>query len=118
MTETLSVSLAPGMRPGKSNGSIKRVKPINEDTPSEFPGAEFGALVRGKYAARYAIATNVVVIDPALSESFPNAEAVNGGLRELLRARELMSQIFAPAIPSPSVTVAPARPALRKQAIR
>ena len=97
---------------------MKRAKPITEDTPNEFPSAKLDAVVRGKYAARYANATNVVVIDPALSESFPNAEAVNGGLRELLRTRDLMSQILAPAIPSPSVTVAPARPALRKQAIR
>jgi hypothetical protein len=41
-------------------------------------------LVRGKYAARYAKATNIVVIDPALTKVFPNNEAVDDALRGLL----------------------------------
>ena len=43
-----------------------------------------GPLVRGKYAGRYAKATNVVVIDPSLIKAFPNYEAVNDALRSLL----------------------------------
>lgn len=41
-------------------------------------------LVRGKYAVRYAKATNVVVIDESLTKAFPNTDAVNEALRSLL----------------------------------
>lgn len=44
--------------------------------------------VRGKYAQRYREGSNVVVIDPELSKAFPNADAVNQALREILAKRE------------------------------
>ena len=44
--------------------------------------------VRGKYAQRYREGSNVVVIDPDLSKAFPNADAVNQALREVLARRE------------------------------
>jgi len=44
--------------------------------------------VRGKYAQRYHEGSNVVVIDPDLSKAFPNADAVNQALREVLAKRE------------------------------
>lgn len=44
--------------------------------------------VRGKYAKRYREVSNVVVIDPDLSKAFPNADAVNQALREVLAKRE------------------------------
>lgn len=44
--------------------------------------------VRGKYARRYREGSNVVVIDPDLSKAFPNADAVNQALREVLAKRE------------------------------
>ena len=43
--------------------------------------------VRGKYAKRVRRDSIVVSIDPELSIEFPTAEAVNEGLRELLRRR-------------------------------
>ena len=39
---------------------------------------------RGKYAARYAAGTNVVVLDPDVAAAFPTPEAVNAALRALL----------------------------------
>lgn len=39
---------------------------------------------RGKYAARYAEGTNVVVLEPDVAAAFPNAAAVNTALRALL----------------------------------
>jgi hypothetical protein len=51
---------------------------------AEYSRADLGPLVRGKYAARYAKATNIVVIDPALTKAFPNNDAVNDALRGLL----------------------------------
>ena len=51
---------------------------------AEYRREDLGPLVRGKYAARYAKASNIVVIDPALTKAFPNSEAVNEALRGLL----------------------------------
>ncbi|MEO5956689.1 MAG: hypothetical protein ABIR36_13510 [Nitrospiraceae bacterium] len=50
----------------------------------EYRRSDFGKLVRGKYAARAARETNVVVLEPELAEAFPNAKAVNEALRGLL----------------------------------
>ena len=51
---------------------------------AEYRREDLGPLVRGKYAARYAKSTNVVVIDPSLTRVFPNSEAVNDALRSLM----------------------------------
>ena len=58
-------------------------KPADE-LRSEYRRSDFGKLVRGKYAARVATETNVVVLEPELAEAFPNAKAVNEALRGLL----------------------------------
>ena len=42
----------------------------------------FGGGERGKYAARYAEGSNVVVLDPDVAAVFPDAESVNRALRE------------------------------------
>ena len=39
---------------------------------------------RGKYAARYAEGTNLVLLEPDVAEAFPDAAAVNEALRALL----------------------------------
>jgi hypothetical protein len=44
---------------------------------------DFSQGIRGKYAKRYAEGTNIVVIDPDLSEYFPDHDAVNDALRGL-----------------------------------
>ena len=63
---------------------MKKVNTKLDEMRAEYTRADLGPLVRGKYAARYAKATNVVVIDPALTKAFPNNEAVNDALRSLL----------------------------------
>ena len=50
----------------------------------EYTRADLGPVVRGKYASRIAAASNVVVIDRAVSKAFPNEESVNAALRGLL----------------------------------
>lgn len=50
----------------------------------EYKRSDFGELVRGKYAARIATATNVVVLEPEVAAVFPNDKAVNEALRGLL----------------------------------
>ena len=63
---------------------MKKANVSDTELRSEYTRADMGALVRGKYAARYAKASNVVVIDPALTKAFPNNTAVNDALRSLL----------------------------------
>ena len=50
----------------------------------EYTRTDLGPLVRGKYTRRIAAASNVVVIDSAVSTAFPNEESVNAALRGLL----------------------------------
>ena len=63
---------------------MKKAGSPNDEMRAGYEREDLGPLVRGKYAARYAKATNVVVIDPALTKAFPNSEAVNEALRGLL----------------------------------
>lgn len=46
---------------------------------------DFSGGVRGKYAARYAEGTNVIVLAPDVAEVFPDSIAVNEALRTLVR---------------------------------
>ena len=52
---------------------------------------DFSKGVRGKYAARYASGTNVVVLEPDVAREFPTESEVNETLRavaKLLRSRK------------------------------
>lgn len=44
---------------------------------------DFSGGVRGKYAARYAQGSNVVVLEPDVAKIFPDAASVNQALRSL-----------------------------------
>lgn len=44
---------------------------------------DFSRGVRGKYADRYARASNVVVLDPDVARLFPDSDSVNRALRAL-----------------------------------
>jgi hypothetical protein len=83
---------------------MKTAKPTKDDLRSEYRREDLGPIVRGKYAARYAKATNVVVIDPALAKAFPNSEAVNAALRGLL------------SVATSAARTTPAKPRPRKRA--
>ena len=63
---------------------MKKAKPKDDEMRAEYQREDLGPLVRGKYAARYAKSTNIVVIDPKLTKAFPNSDAVNDALRSLL----------------------------------
>ena len=71
----------------------KRPTPKADQDIPEFTREQLGVVVRGKYAARYAKATNIVVIDPALTKAFPNSEAVNEALRGLLALTEQTARL-------------------------
>lgn len=56
-----------------------------DELRADYQRQDLGKLVRGKYASRLARASNVVVIDQALTKAFPNSDAVNAALRGLLQ---------------------------------
>lgn len=56
-----------------------------DDVLPEYPAALIREGRRGKYAARYAEGTNVVVLDPDVAAAFPTSSAVNSALRTLLK---------------------------------
>lgn len=68
-----------------------------EEMRDAYRRDDLGSLVRGRYAAAYAKATNVVVIDPTLSKVFPNSEAVNDALRSFIAVANLTTHIAARA---------------------
>ncbi len=56
---------------------------VQNDLRTEYKRSDFPALERGKYVARLRVKSNVVVIDPDVTDLFPNADAVNSALRSL-----------------------------------
>ena len=67
---------------------MKKASRVSGDMRDHY---DFRGGVRGKYAARYAEGTNVVVLDRDVAEIFPDRESVNEALRavgQVLRMRE------------------------------
>ena len=54
----------------------------DDDMPGEI---DFSGGVRGKYVARYAEGTNVVLLAPDVRAVFADSESVNAALRTLIR---------------------------------
>lgn len=82
------------MKQGRSDDDQERAPEAPDRTRSEpdagidpdeiLPEYDFRGAVRGKYAARYAEGTNVVLLDPDVAAAFPDSAAVNAALRALL----------------------------------
>ena len=68
---------------GENKTVMKKTNP-NNGLRSEYDFATMQGGVRGKYARRYREGTNVVLLEPAVAEAFPNDEAVNQALRGVL----------------------------------
>lgn len=62
----------------------KADKKADDELRSEYERSDFGELTRGRYAARLAEETNVVVLDPEVAAAFPNDAAVNEALHGLI----------------------------------
>jgi len=59
-------------------------KAIDEDEmPAEI---DFSNAERGRYAARVGAGVRMVILEPDVTEFFPDSEAVNAALRMVLRA--------------------------------
>ncbi|HEX6901728.1 MAG TPA: hypothetical protein VF789_18540 [Thermoanaerobaculia bacterium] len=68
---------------------MKKVKPkAADELRPEYQRSDFGTMVRGKYAARIAAETNIVVLEPKVAKVFPNDKAVNEALRGLIKIAE------------------------------
>ena len=64
----------------------RRRRPRTGEMRKEY---DFAGGVRGKYAARYAKGSNVVVLAPDVAEAFRTAEEVNEALRAYLPRRPI-----------------------------
>jgi len=68
-------------------------KAVEKKKPEMLDEYDFSQGERGKYAARYAEGTNVVVLAPDVAAAFPSTKAVNDALRALAKiARETTSK--------------------------
>jgi hypothetical protein len=69
---------------------------MKDDLRRSYKRSDFPAgFTRGKYAARLAAGSNVVVLDPENAAAFPTSEAVNealGGLLRVAKSARLTSQ--------------------------
>lgn len=62
----------------------KKAETIAEGMAPEYDFSSMGKAVRGKYYERMKRGSNLVVLDPDLTEAFPTSESVNDALRSLL----------------------------------
>jgi uncharacterized protein YcsI (UPF0317 family) len=65
----------------------------NNEMRAEYRRDDLGKGIRGKYAARYAEGTNLVLLDDKVAKAFPTAAAVNSALLALLALTEQTAQI-------------------------
>lgn len=61
-----------------------------DELRSEYTADFFKHPVRGKYAAKLAQSSNIVVLEPDVAQAFPNGQAVNQALRQVL---QFMNQV-------------------------
>jgi hypothetical protein len=61
-----------------------------DELRSEYTADFFKNPVRGKYAAKLAQSSNIVVLEPDVAQAFPNGQAVNQALRQVL---QFMNQV-------------------------
>ena len=57
---------------------------------------DFSDAVRGKYYERYRASSNIVLLDPDVSQAFPNAVVVNTALRSLVKKRLSVAKLGGP----------------------
>jgi hypothetical protein len=81
---------------------MKKTDLMNDDLRPEYRRADFGPMVRGKYAARLKESSNIVVLDPEIAEAFPNTKAVNDALRGLLELAKTSTRLPTPSISTPA----------------
>jgi hypothetical protein len=81
---------------GANNDFMKKTSPNNE-MQVEYDLASMKGGVRGKYAKRYREGTNLVLLEPDVSEAFPTDKAVNQALRGILKITRTVRSTSKPA---------------------
>jgi len=71
---------------------MKKPKDEAEERDELRAEYDFSGGVRGKYAARYAEGTNLVLVDPELAKRFPDSAAVNAALRTLVKIVDIVER--------------------------
>ncbi len=71
---------------------MKKPKDEAEERDELREEYDFSGGVRGKYAARYAEGTNLVLVDPDLAQRFPDSAAVNKALRQLVEIVDIVER--------------------------
>ena len=56
----------------------------SREAPEMRAEYDFSGGVRGKYAKRYHLGVNVILLEPELAVAFPDSKSVNDALRALL----------------------------------
>jgi hypothetical protein len=57
----------------------------SDELQQEYDLSELKSGVRGKYAAQYKAATNLVLLSPDVAKHFPDDRSVNAALRRVIR---------------------------------
>ncbi len=68
----------------------------SEHDPEMLDEYDFSGGVRGKYAARFAQGSHVVVLDPDVAQVFADSESVNRALRALVEIIQHQSEKIHP----------------------
>ena len=68
---------------GRSMKKTSKPRKTSDGMRTEY---DFPVGVRNKYAAQFREGTNVVLLDPDVAKAFPDSEAVNHALRNILDA--------------------------------
>jgi hypothetical protein len=68
----------------------KKTEPQEPEMREEY---DFSAGVRGKYAARFAEGSNVIVLDPDVAAVFRDPQAVNSALRLLAESARSSEEV-------------------------
>ncbi len=63
---------------------MKKIRKSKKESEMK-PEYDFRGGVRGKYAARYARGTNIIILDPDVAKVFKDSKAVNKALRALAK---------------------------------
>ena len=64
---------------------MKKTNPVlDDDVRAEYDFASMKGGVRGKHAGRAREATNIVLIEPEVTDAFPTEQAVNEALKGVL----------------------------------
>ena len=85
---------------------MDEIDEMHDDLRSEYKRSDFGEMVKGKYAQRLRMGSNIVLLEPEIASAFPTDQAVNEALRMVMKMAELpirppSSEILATSAPRP-----------------